>query len=85
MRSEEIREEIKILEEKMRSGMNEIERRVMKKKIMELEKELYGIKQKEYVKYFVLDEKMFKERVKWYEESKRLMRDERKKNRIQNF
>lgn len=74
MRSEEIQKEIKRLEEEEKGTIIEIEKRRIKKKITLLEKELYGMKQKEYVKCSDIDEKTYEERIEWLEESKRVMR-----------
>lgn len=74
MRSEEIRREIKRLEEEEKSTIIEIEKKRIKRKIILLEKELYGMKQKEYIKCSDIDEKTYKERIEWLEESKQVMR-----------
>lgn len=74
MRSEEIQREIKRLEEEEKSTIIEIEKKRIRKKRTLLEKELYGMKQKEYVKCSDIDEKTYKERIEWLEESKRVMR-----------
>lgn len=79
-RSIEIHNEIEELSKKIETMKISIEKKEIIKVINELEKELYEIKQKEYVNYSRIDENVYIERIQWLEESKKRMEIERKKS-----
>lgn len=79
-KSGEVHQEIIELEEELKRRRQQPERRVIQEQIKILEKELYGIKQREYVSYSLIDEKVYNERMSWLEESKRIMRKGRERN-----
>ena len=80
---EEIHEQIEDLEKELKQKVYIKERVVIKQRINKLEKELYGMKQQEYVGYSLIDEKTYNERMSWLEESKRIMRQGRERNKCQ--
>ena len=79
-RSIEIHNEIEELSKKVETMKICVEKKEIIKVINELEKELYEIKQKEYVNYSRIDENVYIERIQWLEESKKRMELERKKS-----
>ena len=79
-RSIEIHNEIEELSKKIETMKISIEKKEIIKVINELEKELYEIKQKEYVNYSRIDENVDIERIQWLEESKKRIEIERKKS-----
>lgn len=79
-KSGEVHQEIIELEEELKRRRQQPERRKIQEQIKILEKELYGIKQREYVSYSLIDEKVYNERMSWLEESKRIMRKGRERN-----